>query len=387
MVSSRSAVGANAATPTTWPPIRATTPLPVSSYSTAAERAGTAAGVHRTPPATRSAAARECSVALHFSGCGPSSRSSRSGSSAGVRDHVLGGGEPPRGLVDQVVSGAGFDAHLVPACTTHELSDRPRGPVVGRADHQLVGDLPEVGEDLQAQDVQARVAAAGGQQRQARRGARSGRHARGRTCGHCDGSVLRDRCGCISGMSTNPHRSGGSNGRMDAVPAAFARGASCGLPAPAARARADIDGPIAIGHGQTSSQPRTVEAMLRLLEVRPGQRVLDVGAGSGWTTALLAHLTGPGGRVTGVELVPELARWGAANLGRTAYPWARAPRGRARRARATQPGRRTTACWSRPTRRTLPEELVGPARPGGPARGAGRRDDDPGRRGTARSCG
>ena len=89
-----------------------------------------------------------------------------------------------------------------------------------------------------------------------------------------------------------------------------------------ARSRASFDGPIQIGHGQTSSQPRTVEAMLRLLDVRPGQRVLDVGAGSGWTTALLAELTGPSGSVLGVELVPELAEWGAANVAATSYDWA-----------------------------------------------------------------
>ena len=89
-----------------------------------------------------------------------------------------------------------------------------------------------------------------------------------------------------------------------------------------ARSRASFDGPIQIGHGQTNSQPRTVEAMLRLLDVRPGQHVLDVGAGSGWTTALLAELTGPSGSVLGVELVPELAEWGAANLAATSYDWA-----------------------------------------------------------------
>lgn len=61
------------------------------------------------------------------------------------------------------------------------------------------------------------------------------------------------------------------------------------------------DAPLPIGHGQTSSQPFTVAAMLRLLDVRPGSIVLDLGSGSGWTTALLAHLVGPGGRVIGVE--------------------------------------------------------------------------------------
>lgn len=89
----------------------------------------------------------------------------------------------------------------------------------------------------------------------------------------------------------------------------------------AERRRASYDGPISIGHGQTNSQPRTVEAMLELLDVRRGMSVLDVGAGSGWTTALLGHLTGPTGRVRGVELVPSIAEWGATNLAATEMPW------------------------------------------------------------------
>ena len=88
------------------------------------------------------------------------------------------------------------------------------------------------------------------------------------------------------------------------------------------RPDAVYDGPIAIGHGQTNSQPRTVRAMLELLEVETGHRVLDVGSGSGWTTALLARLVGPSGVVLGVELVPELAEWGAENLARQDTPWA-----------------------------------------------------------------
>ncbi|MEW1953262.1 protein-L-isoaspartate O-methyltransferase [Terrabacter sp. NPDC080008] len=91
---------------------------------------------------------------------------------------------------------------------------------------------------------------------------------------------------------------------------------------PGARSRARDDVAILIGQGQTCSQPSTVSAMLHLLDVRPGQRVLDIGSGSGWTTALLAHLTGSGGRVLGVELEPELVRWGAANLARCRMPWA-----------------------------------------------------------------
>lgn len=88
------------------------------------------------------------------------------------------------------------------------------------------------------------------------------------------------------------------------------------------RARASYNGPLQIGHGQTNSQPRTVEAMLRLLDIKPGERILDVGAGSGWSTALLAHLTGPTGEVVGVELIPELVELGSANLARSNQPWA-----------------------------------------------------------------
>ena len=88
------------------------------------------------------------------------------------------------------------------------------------------------------------------------------------------------------------------------------------------RRRASYDGPLSIGHGQTNSQPHTVDDMLQLLGVRPGDRVLDVGAGSGWTTALLAHLTGDSGSVRGVELEAELAVWGADNLRRAKVPWA-----------------------------------------------------------------
>lgn len=110
---------------------------------------------------------------------------------------------------------------------------------------------------------------------------------------------------------------------MDAVKAAVAAHPRTGFLPDAVRHRASHDGPLAIAAGQTNSQPRTVEAMLRLLDVSPGQRVLDVGTGSGWTTALLAHLVGPTGEVVGVELEPELVEFGAANLSATDQPWAR----------------------------------------------------------------
>ncbi len=110
---------------------------------------------------------------------------------------------------------------------------------------------------------------------------------------------------------------------MDAVSAAFAASPRTDFLPRRTRRRAGFDGPLAIGHGQTNSQPATVEAMLRLLDVHPGHRVLDIGSGSGWTTALLAALTGPTGSVLGLEVVPELVATGRANLARQHRPWAR----------------------------------------------------------------
>ena len=76
--------------------------------------------------------------------------------------------------------------------------------------------------------------------------------------------------------------------------------------------------------------------MLRLLDVHPGQHVLDVGSGSAWTTALLAHLVGHEGEVVGVEIVPGLVELGRAQPG----PLQRAGTGRAgRRGGARAPRR------------------------------------------------
>ena len=109
---------------------------------------------------------------------------------------------------------------------------------------------------------------------------------------------------------------------MDPVAAAFEALPRDGFLREGERRQAAHDGPLPIGEGQTNSQPRTVAAMLRLLEVAPGQRVLDVGSGSGWTTALLARLVGPTGTVVGVEIEPSLVEFGSANLAATNQPWA-----------------------------------------------------------------
>jgi len=71
---------------------------------------------------------------------------------------------------------------------------------------------------------------------------------------------------------------------------------------------------LSIGYGATISQPTTVAFMLEQLSAMPGNMVLDVGTGSGWTTALLAEIIGERGKVYGVEIVPELVAFGQHNL-------------------------------------------------------------------------
>ena len=75
-----------------------------------------------------------------------------------------------------------------------------------------------------------------------------------------------------------------------------------------------IDYALPIGNGQTISQPSTVAFMLEKLAPQKGDRVLDIGSGSGWTTALLCHIVGEEGSVTGLERVSALAEQGEENL-------------------------------------------------------------------------
>ncbi len=80
------------------------------------------------------------------------------------------------------------------------------------------------------------------------------------------------------------------------------------------RKRAYINSPLSIGCGRTISQPLTVAFMLELLQPKPGDKVLDVGSGSGWTSALLAEIVGDKGTVYAVEIIKELKEFGQRNV-------------------------------------------------------------------------
>ena len=82
------------------------------------------------------------------------------------------------------------------------------------------------------------------------------------------------------------------------------------------RDRAYGDYPLAIGHGQTISQPYIVAMMTEALELDPGERVLEIGTGSGYQTAILAEMDMD---VYTIEFVPELQARAEATLTTLGY--------------------------------------------------------------------
>jgi len=77
---------------------------------------------------------------------------------------------------------------------------------------------------------------------------------------------------------------------------------------------AELNTALLIGYGQTISQPLVVAFMLEQLEPHPGEKILDIGSGSGWTSALLAEIVGPKGKVIAIEIIPELMEFGKQNV-------------------------------------------------------------------------
>lgn len=80
------------------------------------------------------------------------------------------------------------------------------------------------------------------------------------------------------------------------------------------RSDAYKDIPLPIHEEQTISQPTTVVMMLEVLELGPGMKVLEIGAGSGYNAALMAEIVGPKGKVITLERIPELVHFAKENL-------------------------------------------------------------------------
>lgn len=76
---------------------------------------------------------------------------------------------------------------------------------------------------------------------------------------------------------------------------------------------AELNTALPISYGQTISQPLTVAFMLELLKPKEGDKILDVGSGSGWTSALLGEIVGDKGKVIALEVIPELKEFGEKN--------------------------------------------------------------------------
>ncbi len=78
------------------------------------------------------------------------------------------------------------------------------------------------------------------------------------------------------------------------------------------------DQPIPLGYGQTTSQPTVIAQMLQLLHPAPGKKYLEIGAGSGYVTALLSFIAGNEGKVYALERNQYLIDFARNNLSK--YP-------------------------------------------------------------------
>ena len=92
------------------------------------------------------------------------------------------------------------------------------------------------------------------------------------------------------------------------------------------RLRSDtyLDMPLSIGYGQTISAPHMVAIMCEYLKLEVGDKVLEVGAGSGYHAAVIAEIISPKhseklGHVYTVEIIKELADFARSNLEKTSY--------------------------------------------------------------------
>jgi len=77
--------------------------------------------------------------------------------------------------------------------------------------------------------------------------------------------------------------------------------------------------PLPIGEGQTISQPLTVAFMTEALDPKKGQKILEVGAGSGYQAAIVAEIVGKKGKIITTERIQKLADMAKANLIKAGY--------------------------------------------------------------------
>ncbi|OYT33408.1 protein-L-isoaspartate O-methyltransferase [Archaeoglobales archaeon ex4484_92] len=88
---------------------------------------------------------------------------------------------------------------------------------------------------------------------------------------------------------------------------------------PQYKIEAYIDTPLPIGHGQTISAPHMVAIMCDLLDLKEGEKVLEIGTGCGYHAAVVAEIVGKKGKVVTIERIPELAKTAIDNLRALGY--------------------------------------------------------------------
>ncbi|MHA2297387.1 MAG: protein-L-isoaspartate(D-aspartate) O-methyltransferase [Candidatus Hodarchaeales archaeon] len=86
-----------------------------------------------------------------------------------------------------------------------------------------------------------------------------------------------------------------------------------------ARSMAYVDTPLRLFEGQTISAPHMAVAILEYLQMENGQKILEIGTGSGYQAALLAEMVLPDGVVVTIERIEKLYHFGKANLKRAGY--------------------------------------------------------------------
>lgn len=123
----------------------------------------------------------------------------------------------------------------------------------------------------------------------------------------------------MAAIAEDTYRTAGETGLSELSPSVL--GAIMGVPrgefVPVGEADSAFDNrPLPIGRGQTISQPFIVALMTDLLDIGPGDKVLELGTGSGYQTAVLAQL---GASVYSIEIIPQLADAAARRLARLGF--------------------------------------------------------------------